>query len=577
MILEEHYNSENLVKVNEDIKNIIKEYDQKKNNQKKINDNYSNNYNLNKIISEIISKNRNFFDVLVISIGKLSDEDSKLSFKYFQNFSVKKSSQPFILYLTKNEENPNVEEFYQLIDNEFFDKRNLYSFKFPSSNEEKTKVNDFFMKCMNYYHEIGTFKLNMSHSFNILICGPAGVGKSSFINQFLQEKQAKEGEGLSVTHEITKYIHSKYPITIFDTPGFEGDDTVKMVRDTIEEFEKNINESKNHLDLILYYTQLKQRSFFQMEIELIKKLIKENKRIIFIFNSFGKSQKGKETKRLLKIMEDSIKQIFNNMDSKIREKLPQILEDIILVNQNQSTEEDDDGNSKIKQCYGMDVLFKKIYEIFQNQKISIYEIVNSKDIKEMKNKIEKYKLLKNIQNIEDINIGLKIKSSKTILSYAKYDCFIWFGREGRRKDLLKIINSDYNGKNIVDIDGLYHELEQEYKKIDKKKYVNNFFNSIERFKGSFNTDGFSFNSWFYNEYTLIIGALYLKRFDKEYGEYDDKSKNFLRELCTALNEGIDGFNELSKEWTNIYSELKSNKTNRDWVKRFFIVKLNENK
>ena len=314
-----------------------------------------------------------------------------------------------------------------------------------------------------------------------------------------------------------------------------------------------------------------------MEIELIKKLVKENKRIIFIFNSFGKSQKGKETKRLLNIMKDSIKQIFNNMDSKIREKLPQILEDIILVNQNQSTEEDDDGNSKIKQCYGMDVLFKKIYEIFQNQKISIYEIVNSKDIKEMKDNIEKYKLLKNIQNIEDINISIEIHSSKNILSYAKYDCFIWFGREARRKNLLKIMNSDYNGKNIVDIDGLYHELEQEYKEIDKKKYVNNIFNSIERFKGSFNTDGFSFNSWFYNEYTLLIGALYLKRFDKDYGEYDDKSKNFLRELCTALNEGIDGFNELSKEWTNIYSELKSNKTNRDWVKRFFIVKLNENK
>lgn len=81
--------------------------------------------------------------------------------------------------------------------------------------------------------------------------------------------------------------------------------------------------SKNHLDLILFYIQLKQRSFFQMEIELIKKLMEENKRIIFIFNSFGKSQKGKETKRLLKIMEYSIKQIFNNMDSKIREKLPQ--------------------------------------------------------------------------------------------------------------------------------------------------------------------------------------------------------------------------------------------------------------
>ena len=100
MILEEHYNSENLVKVNDDIKNIIKKYEEDQNNLKKIiksieklikiNDNYSNNYNLNKIISEIISKYCNFFDVIVISIGKLSDEDSKISFKYFQNFSVKK-------------------------------------------------------------------------------------------------------------------------------------------------------------------------------------------------------------------------------------------------------------------------------------------------------------------------------------------------------------------------------------------------------------------------------------------------------------------------------------------------------
>lgn len=100
MILEEHYNSENLVKVNDDIKNIIKKYEEDQNNLKKIiksieklikiNDNYSNNYNLNKIISEIISKNSNIFDVIVISIGKLSDEDSKISFKYFQNFSVKK-------------------------------------------------------------------------------------------------------------------------------------------------------------------------------------------------------------------------------------------------------------------------------------------------------------------------------------------------------------------------------------------------------------------------------------------------------------------------------------------------------
>ena len=36
MILEEHYNSENLVKVNDDIKNIIKKYEEDQNNLKKI-------------------------------------------------------------------------------------------------------------------------------------------------------------------------------------------------------------------------------------------------------------------------------------------------------------------------------------------------------------------------------------------------------------------------------------------------------------------------------------------------------------------------------------------------------------
>lgn len=36
MILEEHHNSENLVKVNDDIKNIIKKYEEDQNNLKKI-------------------------------------------------------------------------------------------------------------------------------------------------------------------------------------------------------------------------------------------------------------------------------------------------------------------------------------------------------------------------------------------------------------------------------------------------------------------------------------------------------------------------------------------------------------
>ena len=151
---------------------------------------------------------------------------------------------------------------------------------------------------MNYYHEISLPKFNIVHSFNILICGPAGVGKSSFINQFLEEKQAKEGEGMSVTHEITKYYHPKHSITIYDTPGFEDENTVKTVLNTIKKFDQDKKGSKDHLELILYFTQLKQRSLYEMEKEMILYLIENNKNIIFVLNTFGKSKISGDTKKL---------------------------------------------------------------------------------------------------------------------------------------------------------------------------------------------------------------------------------------------------------------------------------------
>ena len=91
---------------------------------------------------------------------------------------------------------------------------------------------------MNYYHEKGNCVIiNRNQTFNILICVPARVGKSSFINQFLQEKIAKGGEELAVTHEITSYFHLIYPIRILDAPGFEDEYTVLILQKSIEKFE----------------------------------------------------------------------------------------------------------------------------------------------------------------------------------------------------------------------------------------------------------------------------------------------------------------------------------------------------
>ena len=52
--------------------------------------------------------------------------------------------------------------------------------KFPKNGKEKEKINNFFIKCMNYYHQIGNNEINSPlNAFNILICGSAGVGKKN--------------------------------------------------------------------------------------------------------------------------------------------------------------------------------------------------------------------------------------------------------------------------------------------------------------------------------------------------------------------------------------------------------------
>ena len=564
--LKEHYKDENMTKANEEIGKEISSHKNDSTNEK-----------LNKEISKILLKYRKFYDIIVIIIDNLLDEDAKTAFKYFQGFTKIKAQQPFIFFLTKQENNPEIKNLFKLVTNEFFDKRNVFAYKFPTNDEEIEKINNHFFKCMNYYHEAGNNNIrNPSQTFNILICGKAGVGKSSFINQFLQDKVAKEGEGLSVTHEITNYVHPRYPIRIFDTPGFENDDTVQMVHKTIEKFEKDIRDSKNHLDLIIYFNELSTRNFFALEIKLLKHLLEQKKKMIFVMNDHGKHSK-KERNRLMEIEKDSIIKIINTMYNKDKLNKDDILNNMIVINLKQSIEEDEDEDKiKIRQCFGMDELFQKIYDMLKEHKISLYEIENAKKVEDLMKNISKYELLSNIKNIEDVHINIKIDCSKLILSYAKYDCFVWFYRDKRRKELLKEINKRNKGNAISDIDSLFTRIENKVNNItNKQNYVNQFFNSIERFKDPFKIEGFNFDAYWYNQYTLLIGYNYLQEFESDYGEYDEKSKKFLRDLCNAFNDAIEDFKKLSEEWKETYQALKDHKSDKDWIQKFFIVEVPE--
>ena len=53
-----------------------------------------------------------------------------------------------------------------------------------------------------------------------------------------------------------------------------------------------MKNSNNHIDLILYFIELKQRIISDYEIDLIKYLLVNNKRIIFILNNLNNYTKN---------------------------------------------------------------------------------------------------------------------------------------------------------------------------------------------------------------------------------------------------------------------------------------------
>ena len=70
-------------------------------------------------------------------------------------------------------------------------------------------------------------------------------------------------------------------------------------------------------------------------------------------------------------------------------------------------------------------------------------------------------------------------------------------------------------------------MQDKVKQLNEKETIFKFFNSIEKFRGDFKTDGFIFNPWYYNEYTILIGYSYLTEFETDYSQYYDTSKNFI--------------------------------------------------
>ena len=115
-----------------------------------------------------------------------------------------------------------------------------------------------------FFEELGTF--------NLMVSGKPGVGKSTLINAVFREDFAKTAIGEPCTQKIERYKKDGCPWTIYDTPGFELNNEAQNSIDDVKHFIQSKQSSTDEAVHCLWYCVLTESKRFE---EAEKKFIDE--------------------------------------------------------------------------------------------------------------------------------------------------------------------------------------------------------------------------------------------------------------------------------------------------------------
>lgn len=360
----------------------------------------------------------------------------------------------------------------------------------------------------------------------------------------MNERKAREGIGSSVTKFFSKYVHSKYPITFFDTPGFENDKVLKKMKIFLGQAKIFFGDGKNMFHLILYVINASnERCFIGEEIELINHIYENiNIPLFFVCTRAKNEDYASDYKEIIRI---NLLRHFGN-----ETKLINNIYCCNLLNEK-------DG---IYKRFGIDKLLKSIQDYY---KIDISNLKNSKFF--CKNSLETPNnhnqiILKSLSNYSSFREYLDKLSSDIIENYK----YLINEEEEKRKKHEKENKSTNKSINIISNE-IINEMLVNHLAFELNGDPSNInINEIEPEEPTLICSLWPFNRHYTTEDITIKGkkitdenikiiirktqAIGLKAKGQFLGMLDKKGcDNYLKEIVDSYEKAIDSFNDMNND------------------------------